>query len=105
MLRAPLYPLILTVIYYLSGHDYLAVVCIQALMGGLTVPLLAILGRRLFGDTVPAIVAGCLFACHPLVIFAAGLLYSETFYLFLLLFTYLCSKMAEGSRRRGWGLA
>jgi 4-amino-4-deoxy-L-arabinose transferase-like glycosyltransferase len=63
------------------------------------------LGQRLFGEMVPAVVAGCLFACHPLLIFATGLLYSETLYLFLLLlFTFSCLKMAEGVGRKGWAV-
>jgi 4-amino-4-deoxy-L-arabinose transferase-like glycosyltransferase len=41
-----------------------------------------------------------------LLIFATGLLYSETLYLFLLLlFTLSCLKVAEGAGRKGWAVA
>jgi 4-amino-4-deoxy-L-arabinose transferase-like glycosyltransferase len=105
LLRAPLYPFLLAGLYALFGHHYTVVLYVQALVGGLSALVVVMLGRRLFSDMTPAIVAACLFACHPLLIFATGLLYSETLYLLLLLlFTFSCLKMAEGLGRKGWSV-
>jgi 4-amino-4-deoxy-L-arabinose transferase-like glycosyltransferase len=106
LLRAPLYPFLLAGLYALFGHHYIVVLGVQALIGGLSAFLVVMLGQRLFGEVASPIVAGCLFACHPLLIFATGLLYSETLYLFLLLlFTFSCLKMAEGAGRKRWAVA
>lgn len=105
LLRAPLYPLFLAGLYALFGHHYTVALGVQVLVGGLGALVLVMLGQRLFEEVTPSIVAGCLFACHPLLIFATGLLYSETLYLFLLLlFTFSCLKMAEGPGRKGWAV-
>jgi len=105
LLRAPLYPLLMAGLYALFGHHYAVVLGMQVLVGGLSALVLVVLGRRLFGEMASPIVAGCLFACHPLLIFTTGLLYSETLYLFLLLlFTYACLRMAEDGGRTGWAI-
>jgi 4-amino-4-deoxy-L-arabinose transferase-like glycosyltransferase len=103
LLRAPLYPFFLAGLYALFGHQYAVVLGVQVLVGGLSTLVLVIVGQRLFGELTAPIVAGCMFACHPLLIFATSLLYSEIVYLFvLLLFTFSCLKMAEGPGRKGW---
>lgn len=105
LLRAPLYPLFMAGLYAVFGHHYAVVLGVQVLAGGLSTVVLVMLGQRLFGKVAAPIVAGCLFACHPLLIFATGLLYSETLYLFLLLlFTFSCLKMAEEPGRKGWAV-
>lgn len=105
LLRAPLYPLFLAGLYALFGHHYTVVLGVQALVGGLSTLVVVMLGQRLFGEVASPVVAGCLFACHPLLIFATGLLYSETFYLFLLLlFTFSCLKMVGALGRKGWAV-
>lgn len=105
LLRAPLYPLLLAGVYALFGHSYIVVVSVQAIVGGLSAFLMVMLGRRLFKEMASPIVAACFFACHPLLIFATGLLYSETIYLFLLLlFTYSCLMVAESQRRKAWAV-
>jgi 4-amino-4-deoxy-L-arabinose transferase-like glycosyltransferase len=106
LLRAPLYPMLLAGAYVLFGHNYMVVVLLQAVIGGLTAPLLVILGRQLVKSEGMAIVAGFMFACHPLLIFAAGLLYSETVYLFILMiFTLMCLRMVRGGGHMGWALS
>ena len=105
LLRAPLYPVLLAGLYAMFGHHYAVVLGVQVLVGGLSALMLVVLGRRLFGDLTAPVIAGCFFACHPLLIFATNLLYSETVYLFLLLlFTCSCLKIAEKSGRKGWAI-
>lgn len=103
--RAPLYPMILALIYRAFGSSYVLVVILQAVVGGLTAPLLALLGLRLFKDPAPAILAGAMFAIHPLLIFTVDLLYSETIYLaLLLLFTCACLKMVQEEGKGSWAV-
>jgi 4-amino-4-deoxy-L-arabinose transferase-like glycosyltransferase len=105
LFRAPLYPLLLAGVYAVFGHSTLAAVLVQAVLGGLTAPLLVLLGRQLAGSDGMANLAGLMFACHPLLIFAAGLLYSETVYLFILvILTLLCLRMVKGRGSVGWAL-
>jgi 4-amino-4-deoxy-L-arabinose transferase-like glycosyltransferase len=105
LLRAPLYPAFLAALYALFGHHFMLALVVQALVGGLSALLLALVGRRLFDKPAPAILAGCALACHPLLIFTTGLLYSETLYLFLLLlFTYTCLRMVEDTGKK-WAVS
>jgi 4-amino-4-deoxy-L-arabinose transferase-like glycosyltransferase len=95
----------LAVIYSVFGSSYLTVTALQAIVGGLTAPLLVMLGLRLFKDPAPAMLAGAMFALHPLLIFTVSLLYSETIYLaLLLLFTLACLSMASDEGRLGWAV-
>jgi 4-amino-4-deoxy-L-arabinose transferase-like glycosyltransferase len=105
LFRAPLYPLLLAGVYAAFGHSTLAAVIVQAVIGGLAAPLLVLLGRQLTRSDGMANLAGLMFACHPLLIFATGLLYSETVYLtILLIFTLMCLRMAKGRGSVGWAL-
>jgi 4-amino-4-deoxy-L-arabinose transferase-like glycosyltransferase len=105
LLRAPLYPLIMAGLYALFGHHYAVMLGVQVLIGGLSASVLVILGRRLLRNSASPLVAACMFACHPLLIFATGLLYSETIYLFLLLlFTYSGLRMVERKGQKGWAI-
>lgn len=103
--RAPLYPFLLAGCYGLFGVNYTAVLVVQAVVGGLSALLLTLVGRRLFDDELAPLLAGCMFAVHPLLIFASGLLYSETVYLFLLLLLTLSGlKLAEESETERWAV-
>ncbi len=86
MWRAPLYPVILALIYSVFGaNHFMVVLALQALSGGLTALLLALIGKQISGSIWVGLLAGVGFALNPLLIFAAGLIYSEAFYLPILL--------------------
>jgi len=100
--RAPLYPLILSGFYTLFGQNYFLIRVMQALAGGLSVWLTILVARRLFIGWVGPLLAGAGFAFHPLLIFTTNLLYTETFYLLLLLiFTWSCFKLLEAAETSG----
>jgi len=55
--RPPLYPLTLAAVYRLVGHDYRAVRLFQALVGAVTVLVIAAWARRIAGDRAAAMAA------------------------------------------------
>jgi tetratricopeptide (TPR) repeat protein len=69
--RGPLYPLFLAGVYLLTRPDPAAARLVQLLLGGLTVLLVAHLGRRLFGAAA-GIVSGVLAAFYWILIYYEG---------------------------------
>ncbi|MCI0596405.1 MAG: tetratricopeptide repeat protein [candidate division Zixibacteria bacterium] len=69
--RAPLYPYLLGLVYYIFGHNYYAPRIVQYLIGSFGVVLLALLAARLFGKKT-GIVAGLVFATYASVIYFEG---------------------------------
>ena len=70
--QAPLYPYALAVLYAASGRDPMTVRWVQALVGSLACVLLAVAGRRFFGER-EGLVAGGLLAIYPAAVFFDGL--------------------------------
>ena len=90
-------------LYVFAGPNYMLVVAAQIVAGGLGALLVVLTGRELLGSLAPSILAGCMYACHPLLIFATDLLYPETLYLpILLLFTLSCPRTVRGARPVLW---
>jgi tetratricopeptide (TPR) repeat protein len=75
--QAPLYPYVLATIYAVTGSSLLAVRLLQAVLGALTVVLLAVLSRRLFGRDAGR-AAGILAALYGPAIFYVPLLLKST---------------------------
>jgi 4-amino-4-deoxy-L-arabinose transferase-like glycosyltransferase len=72
--RPPLYPVFLSLVYRVAGHDLAAVRVIQAGLGALTAGFAFLIGRRLFGEK-RGWVAAAIFAVAPAdVFFFHGLL-------------------------------
>ncbi|HXF48746.1 MAG TPA: tetratricopeptide repeat protein [Verrucomicrobiae bacterium] len=69
--RAPLYPYLLGLVYYVFGHNYLAPRIVQYVIGALGVVLLVLLAVRLFGKKM-GIVTGVIFATYASVIYFEG---------------------------------
>jgi 4-amino-4-deoxy-L-arabinose transferase-like glycosyltransferase len=76
--KTPLYPLWVGFWYWLSGDSATVVAIAQAFLAPITVLLIWLLARRLFGATV-AILTAWVVAVFPLVWEWNGLLYSEAF--------------------------
>jgi len=75
--QAPLYPYFLAAVYAVTGGSLLAVRLLQAVLGALTVVLLAVLAGRLFGRTAGG-AAGLLAAFYGPAIFYVPLLLKST---------------------------
>lgn len=87
--RPPLYPAMLAAIYAVFGHSYFAVKIIQAVAGSATAILIYLLAENIFNKTT-AILAGLLSSFYMPFLVCTRLLYTETFFIFLLfLITYL----------------
>jgi 4-amino-4-deoxy-L-arabinose transferase-like glycosyltransferase len=87
--RAPLYPLFLAGIFGLFTPSIFVVRIVEALMGAGLVTLIAIIARRIGGESVGAL-AGLLWSIYPLGIFIAGLIYPTGVATTLLACAMLC---------------
>jgi len=70
--QAPLYPYLLSLVYRVAGRDLELVRSLQILTSAVAAVLLAGAGRRLFRSTRAGVLAGVLYALHPLAVFHDG---------------------------------
>lgn len=70
--QAPLYPYLLSLVYRVAGRDLELVRSLQILTSAAAAVLLAGAGRRLFRSTRAGVLAGVLYALHPLAVFHDG---------------------------------
>lgn len=82
--RPPAYPFFLAAIYEVSGVNAERATIAQALLGGLTVLVLMVLGSMIVGWR-QALIAGAVAAVYPAFVWLPRLLLSENLSLFLLL--------------------
>jgi hypothetical protein len=75
----PLYPLALSVVSLLGGTGELAHRALGLLLGGVTIALVGLLGRRVGGDRA-GLLSGAICAAYPLMVAVDGALMSETLY-------------------------
>ena len=76
--QAPLYPYVLAAVYAVTRGSMLAVRLLQAVLGAITVVLLALLARRLSGSVTAGRAAGVLAALYGPAIFYVPLLLKST---------------------------
>ena len=100
--RPPAYPLFLGAVYRVTGNSILAARLAQAVLGAVSVVLLWLLARRLFGRRSAYLAAG-LFAVYPPVVFATAALMSESLFIPLLLAGLLALAVArDGTENAKW---
>lgn len=80
--RPPGYPILVAVIYALFGARPWVVLMFHILLSTLCTVLIFAITKRFFGGK-SAIVAGALFAFHPIAAFTAVTMYTETLFIFL----------------------
>ena len=101
--RAPGYPVFLAACHSVGLQRPQGIYLIQGVADSAMCVLLAMLGRRLFGDAV-GIVAGCIAAIYPFFIYFTGLLLAETLFTLglvaLMLFLVECADALEKSMSR-----
>ena len=98
--QAPLYPYLLGMIYATLGHDLVAVVAVQSLLGALVVPLVFFSARPWF-DMPTSTTAGAIAAVYLPAVYFGGLIMKPGLALFLVaVWLWLLSRgmCAE----RGW---
>jgi 4-amino-4-deoxy-L-arabinose transferase-like glycosyltransferase len=96
----PLYSTVLAGVSLLGGDGVLSQRAFGALLGGVTVVLVALVGRRLGGDRL-GLVAGTLAALYPLFVTTDGAPLSESLYALLIAAILLVALVLLESRRVG----
>ncbi|MEK6645267.1 MAG: glycosyltransferase family 39 protein [Candidatus Firestonebacteria bacterium] len=96
-IRGPVYPYLIATIYKIFGHSYLAVRMFQVLISVLSCFLVYKISKAIFEITENAnytekiaIASSFLFALYPSFIIYTGMIYTETLFIFLLLFSMFC---------------
>ncbi len=101
--RAPGYPVFLAACHSLGLQRPQGIYLVQAVADSAMCVLLALLGRRLFGDTA-GILAGSVAAVYPLFVYFTGLLLAETLFTLglvaLMLLLFQCRDALEKSTSR-----
>jgi len=82
--RPPLYPIVLSGLYRITGPDPDAARAFQVLLGGIIVLLVYVLARQLFSTRV-GLVAAALAAVNPGLVYLSALIMTENLYVILLL--------------------
>ncbi len=95
---APLYPTLLAGLRLVCGDSILAIKIFQAILGGISVWLVYLLGREFFQPPI-AYIAAAFFAFHPEMIALAAFIYTEVIFIFFLLLTLLFAIKAVRTRR------
>ncbi|RZB30174.1 MAG: hypothetical protein SRB1_02454 [Desulfobacteraceae bacterium Eth-SRB1] len=85
--RVPLYPIFLSLIFFLGGKHYLVVRVIQSILGAATCIMIYFLGKEIFSRRV-AIMAAIIAAFYYPFIQISAYLVTETVSIFLLLFSF-----------------
>jgi 4-amino-4-deoxy-L-arabinose transferase-like glycosyltransferase len=102
---APLYPAVIAGLQLLFGESIWVIKVFQAILGGVSVWLIYLLGGEIFRRQV-AYIAAALFAFHPEMIALAAFIYTEVLFIFLLLLTLLfITKAVKTGKRSSFLLA
>jgi Flp pilus assembly protein TadD/4-amino-4-deoxy-L-arabinose transferase-like glycosyltransferase len=98
--RAPLYPMFLSAIYSLGGHNFLLPRLIQAFIGAGSCLLLYLIGRRIFSPAA-GLIAGVMMALYGTLIYFDNELLIPGLFIFLILtfFRLYLAAMDESPRR------
>lgn len=86
--RPPLYPVLLSMLYRVTGPNVVLGRIVQVLLGGCVVLLVYRVARRYFSPPV-AWIGAALTACNPFLIFVSGYLLTENLYTILILLLLL----------------
>ncbi|UCE27686.1 MAG: glycosyltransferase family 39 protein [Candidatus Coatesbacteria bacterium] len=79
LVRPPLYPVFLGLVYMLFGHSLTVATLANGVLSALTVVVMYLLAQRLFGHTA-GLIAGAFAAVYPPFIYLANVVYPETLY-------------------------
>jgi len=97
--RAPGFPFMLALIYFMFGHSYAAVTVFQSLIGAATCILIYYIARMIYDERV-ARASGLLMCFYPIIIAYTNLILSETLFIFLFSSTiFLFMKSDYGEKR------
>lgn len=87
--RPPLYPLFLSGVYLLFGHNVLSASIVQSIISTITIFLVYLLTKEIFQKEKIALLASFLTAIDPFLVYFTGNITSETLFTFFLIFFLL----------------
>jgi len=94
--RTPVYPVFLYLTYKVFGYNHTPVKYIQALLHGIMVMLLYLIGRHIF-DRVTALIASSYIACYKPFLYINNMILSEPLFIFLVVLSiYLVIRIIHG---------
>jgi 4-amino-4-deoxy-L-arabinose transferase-like glycosyltransferase len=93
----PLYSAILALIYSFTNRSITSVLVMQALASSLSVGMVWIVAGPVTGHFWIRLLSAAIYAINPLIIYTTSVLYSESFYIFILLiaFYFLNAQLAK----------
>ncbi|MFA5392869.1 MAG: glycosyltransferase family 39 protein [Candidatus Ratteibacteria bacterium] len=97
--RSPGFPFLLSLVYRIFGHSFLAAKIVLAILNSGAAVLLYLLGRTLIGKR-EGVAAGLIYAFYPTAIFFTGYLAPDNIFTILLLTTVLFLVFAEKTGKR-----
>ena len=97
-MRPPLYPLFLSILYFLFGKTSLPPILFQSLIGSCTVVLIFLIGKRLFNKNV-AILASLIASIYPYYVVHDTALQETSFLTLLMILSIFCFFRAIDYRR------
>jgi 4-amino-4-deoxy-L-arabinose transferase-like glycosyltransferase len=100
--RAPFYPYLLSIIFWLAPHNLLAVYVMQLGMGLCSVLLIYSIGKRIYGERAGLIAAGFGLAYAPLTFFETKILPTTTGIFLGLLSIYLLTRAEQEKKWYYW---
>lgn len=103
--KAPLYQLFLAGVFAISGYNFLLFFPLQALIGGISSGLAALVALETFQRRIGALFAGGAAAMHPVLVNSASQPYNENLYLALLFATLWTFLKWWNAPRLRWAVA
>ncbi|MFH1791264.1 MAG: tetratricopeptide repeat protein [Candidatus Omnitrophota bacterium] len=100
----PLYPVFLSVAYFLFGHALKAVCCCQAVIDSVTAVILYFIAAKVFRNYVMGLAAAFIYALYGMAVFYAGFLLDVTLVTFFYALSFLLILRAEAGTRYTWWL-
>lgn len=104
-LRPPGYPTLIATVYRIFGPHLLALRLIEVVLGTISVAMIGVVGRRLFGSTA-GLVAMALAAIHPVLTFLPATQFSENLLVLVLVLAFAAAFAAWRERSLArWAVA
>jgi len=104
ILRTPVYPAFLAMLYFFSKNNYILVGIVQSILSSFTCVLLYIIGLELFGRKT-GFTGGILGAVSLLLIINSPLILTDTLFGFLLMFSLVCFIWSWSQKSNRWLIA
>ena len=100
--RAPLYPYVMSIVFWFAPHNFLAIYVMQLVMGICSVVLIYSIGKRIYSERAGLMAAGFSLAYAPLTFFETKILPTVTGIFLGLLSIYLLTRAEQEKKWYYW---